>query len=288
MKKQVLIAIMVATLVVTFIPTLSFATDCNDETISSTENEEVYEISSLQELEKEIEMADEDNKVSNREAKEILSEVEPDVMMEYVGEIDDIVSEAVENGQPDEEYYDAECDKTTEIYEIEIDGLSSARLEIIDQEEQTAVEEVTSKIKEKVCPSVFAATNGEEKWKNYGSRYFTAKYTRSIGGGFCTVATENHYYVSSSGITEKKGESWIVSSASILTVVSGPKDTITKKTATSAGSYAHMKTSLRVRLDAAGVINGAFDIAERTGIKYIKKDSKNKRIKVEHYWKKLY
>lgn len=287
MKKQALIAIMVATLVVTFIPTLSFATDCNDETISSTENEEVYEISSLQELEKEIEMADEDNKVSNREAKEILSEVEPDVMMEYVGEIDDIVSEAVENGQPDEEYYDAECDKTTEIYEIEIDGLSSAKLELVDQEEKTPVETVVSKIKEGICPSVFAATNGEEKWKDYGNRYFTAKYTRCIGPGYCIIKTENHYKVGSSGITERYGDSWIADSTSIFTNVSGPTDKITKKSATSAGSYAHMKTSLRVTMSVEGVVR-TYDIAERTGIKYIKKDSSKKRIKVEHYWKKLY
>lgn len=39
-------------------------------------------------------------------------------------------------------------------------------------------------------------------------------------------------------------------------------------------------------MNAKGIIR-TYDLRERTGIQYLKKDSVNKKIKVKHYWKSL-
>ncbi len=207
-------------------------------------------------------------------------------MEDYIEKIDDVVSEEVENGNFDESYYDPEYDKSMEKYEIDIDSLTHVELELVDQEEQSPVDMIASNIKSTVLPSVYAASNGEVMWKKYGNRYFTAKYTRWIGPGYCTLKTENHYNVSSSGITERSADSWVDISVGSFTSVSKPTNKITKKTATSVNSYAHCKTTLSVKFECKGQVV-QYDLRERTGIKYLQKDSKNKKIKVKHYWKSL-
>ena len=287
MKNKLIIVVISTVIATTFYPAFSFANGADNGTANDRNvNEEACEISSLQELEQEIEKADEDNKISKSEAHNILSETDPAVMEEYIKEIDNMLSEEIENNEPDETYYNPGCDKTTEIYNLKIDGLTSVELEIVDQEEQAPVCRIASKIRDVVIPSAFAASNGEKLWKEYGNRYFTAKYTRCIGPGYCTMRTENHYKVSSSGITERYGDSWIADSTALFTTVSGPTDIITKKTATSVNAYAHMKTTLRVTMIVNGVVR-TYDLRERTGIQYLAKDSANKRIKVKHYWKSL-
>ena len=44
-------------------------------------------------------------------------------------------------------------------------------------------------IKDSIFPPVYAASNGEVMWKDYGNRYFTAKTTilSGIGGCICSL-----------------------------------------------------------------------------------------------------
>lgn len=298
MKTKILASIVAITMIVIFGPTSSFAFEEQDYTEEKYNNQfnNEYKITSMEELKQEIETANENDDVSKAEAKEILSEVEPEVMKEYIEFVDDTVSTEVNNSEPDKVMYDSVCDKSTEIYYIDVDGLSKAELTITDQEEQTPIQKQVSIIKETVCPSVYAATNGERKWKYYNkdgskkARYFTAKYKRCVGLGYGVFCTENHYYVSSSGIQERYGDSWVSTFVGVTVEVTGTKDSIEDKWAKSEGEDAHIKTRWNLKQTVGYEGNNVYHyytIYERTKIKYIKKDSDNHRIKVEHTWSKI-
>lgn len=133
-------------------------------------------------------------------------------------------------------------------------------------------------------------------WKSYKkdggkkARYFTAKYKRWIGPGYGVFCTENHYYVSSSGIQERYANNWVDSFVGVTVDVTGKGNTIEDKWAKSKGDDAHIKTrwNLKQTISYEGTaIYHYYTIYERTKIKYLKKDSANHRIKVKHSWCKV-
>ena len=264
---------------------------CNEQL-----QEQSKSIKTLNDLKEEISRAESKGAISNAKANSILSQTQPSVIKEYVEFVDTQVSNKMENSIPDDILYDPVGDKSTQIYHIDVDGLSHADVTIIDQEEMTPVEETVEKIKNAMASPVYAATNNEIMWKSYAKdgskkpRYFTAKYKRYVGTGYGVFCTENHYYVSSKGIQERYGESWVDSFFGVTIDVEGKGHTIEDEWAKKVDEDAHIKTRWNLKQTVGYGGNNAYyyrTIYERTKITYLQKDAANHRLKVKHSWSKI-
>ena len=250
-----------------------------------------YKINSLQKLKK----AAHKKHLSAKAQKEIINESSPETLIQYTKYVDQEVSDIVNSSEPDEIHYRTDgC--TTEIYRADIDALSSFELVIEDGPEKSFSEKAASAIKGMFLDEVSAAKNGEEKWKSAngktkedkGNHYFTAKYKRYIGPGFAQMMTENHYNVTSDcKIKERYGESWVDTFYGVTASLYGdPGHTIEDKWAKKEGEDAHIKTRFTVKYSAYHSTSYV-SYYERTTIKLLKKDKKNKRVKVKHSWKAI-
>ena len=139
-----------------------------------------------------------------------------------------------------------------------------------------------------MVPEVYAATNGETKWKNYGNRYFTAKATVQCGVGAAGIALENHYKVSKNGLDENWGEAFVTHALSAGGSISAGEAKITDSAARTEGkSDINMHANFPWSFKMSGVNSqGTWRLS--TAVKYVKKDSAKKRIKVKHSWKTIH
>lgn len=273
MKKRLSIMIS-AMLILALATSYSFAT--SDSTTES------FEIDSIHDLNKAILEADQDNRITKIEENEILNNTEPSVLESYVETVDNVAADLLESAEPVREKYYAADDKTVTVYKVEVDPLSTVELVLTDAEDLSFKDTALNKAKSLFVDECYAATNGETLWKAYGNRYFTAEYSRSIGSGKVVMRTENHYNLSSTGITERYGNTRVQSITGNATV-SSIKNSIQQKTATKAGnSNVRMLTQYNVNTKSS-----SYTFQERTQIDYLAKDTKNKKIKVKHSWKKI-
>ncbi len=128
------------------------------------------------------------------------------------------------------------------------------------------------------------ATNGEILWKDYGSRYFTAKSTVSVGLTSGSLILENHYTLSSQGIDERYG------------VTDGsPKSGnsyVTPGSALVSNQTARLKGSSEVRMYADYTVTsktGTAVIKENvyrltTSVGYMDQNTAASQVKVKHSW----
>lgn len=249
---------------------------------TESNNDSTYEIDSLKELKQKANVKGD---LTKEEQKEIIEETAPEVIKEYVDYVDEKADEIVENSEP-EVICSENGDVVKEVYEADIDDLSSFKLVLEDRPEENLVEEVCSAISGAIIDTANAASNGEEKWKKVGNRYFTAKYTRYIYTGYAVMCTENHYTVTKDyKIKERYGTSWADMWSGLVAYLYDCGHSIEDKWANKVGEDAHIKAHFTVQYKAKGV-NEYCTFYERTKIKLLKIDKSNKRVKVKHSWSK--
>ncbi len=292
MKNKILVVFLCLIVCITSASAV-FATDIvdnNDGKNESVTKELNCEIKSVELLEDEIANKSKDGSITSEEADEIINNTDAETLACYMGEVDDKAMELLEESTPETIYF---CDEDVEItkYNVKVDELSTVELTITDRPELSVTDKIANEIKSVFVLPVYAASNGEEIWKPYGNRYFTAKYTRYIGTGYITMCTENHYNVSSLGIKERYATSWVHSMVSITGDLSSTGYSIEDEWAKTPGaSDAHIKSRVTMKYQTtfAGVTTTSYSTYyERTKINYLEKDAANSRIKIRHSWCKL-
>ncbi len=248
---------------------------------------ESYDITSLKELDETIEEFGEEG-ISKSDGEWIIEETAPEVMADYIENIDKAAAEYFEEAEPDEVLYDSDNDCSTLVYRTEIDSLSSVELVLSDREETSLLENTGKTVKSLFIDECYAATNGDTLWKKYGKRYYTAKYTRNIGPGYATICTENHYTISKNGIHERKAISWLDSMASVTGDMTKSGYSVFPD-AKKAGETTGIRARISFKYTASaggGALNTYVTIYEKLNIKYVKNDTKNKKMKVKYTWSK--
>lgn len=135
-----------------------------------------------------------------------------------------------------------------------------------------------SYIKSGTAPTIMPmASNGEVLWKDYGNRYFTAKYTALIGSRSCTFVLENHYILSASGIDENYGSTDGSTAGGASLDVFGPY--ILTKSARAKGAETSMYANYAVKSNT-GTTYKTFT----TYVQYVDINTSAGQIKVKHSW----
>lgn len=274
MKKQISILVIVSSLVVCLIVgTL----DCfaNQTTI------EKYEINSLKELKKELNKFEYDD-LNSKEMIELNNNTNPKVLEKLVNEKmkkAEVMSKQIDPDEVMKEDADGNSyGKTT----MNLGDNCYAIVEFEDREEDNLLKS----IKDNLVTPVYAATNGEILWKNYGNRYFTASYTAAIGAGTIRYVFENHYRLSANGIRELEGiplHTWM-SVIETATITNPVREKITDEYATKPGaSNVNMYCTFKYEMKMGSAGGGEFKFA--TAIDYLAINKADKKIKVKHYWK---
>lgn len=286
-KKLVTFAISLS-MILTLSVSYCFADSIESSVNTNSEKMVEHEIDSKQLLDEAISEANKDNKITRYEGQNILDDMEPDILTEYIKEVDDAAADYFENAEPVEKKYDAENDKSTITYRVDIDPLSSVELTLTDCEESSIVDMVGKNIKNLFVDECYAATNGDTLWKNYGKRYYTAKYTRSIGPGAATICTENHYTISKSKITERPAVTWLHSMSSITGDISSSGYSY-YAAATKAGATTGIRARVTFKYRASGAAistTSYYTLYENLKIKFVKDNPAKKQMKVKYTWNK--
>lgn len=142
-------------------------------------------------------------------------------------------------------------------------------------------------IKDSIFPPVYAASNGEVMWKDYGNRYFTAKTTilSGIGGRICSL--ENHYTLSANGIDERYGDAYENAgfSIGIIGSVSHGNVFITDSTARIPGaSDVNMYVRFNWQYSGGGILGAQGNTKLSSTVGYVAINKTAKQIKVKHSW----
>ncbi len=253
-------------------------------TTKQVEADESEIIQSVDELQDAIDSAYDDGVMTDDESSSIIEQSTPDVIEEYFIDKFEEASIAISNANVD---VDEIIDNGSDGYgsmTIDMGDHTQVILEFEDYEEPSLIDSIKTSI---IIP-VYAATNGETLWKNYGNRYFTAKATVLSGIGGSTLILENHYKVSSNGLDERYGDAYVSTSfsAGVTGSVTPSSPIISDASARTPGKsninlyarYQYNYTSLGYATSA-----GYYKIA--TAVDYVQKDATNKRIKVKHSWK---
>lgn len=108
--------------------------------------------------------------------------------------------------------------------------------------------------------------------------------SHKTGIGAADVALENHYKVSSKGLDERWGDSYVTHSLSNGGKITAQNPIISDSSARTEGKsdiniYARYPWSFKAGFSAQGTWKLT------TAVKYVRKDAKNKRIRVRHSWK---
>lgn len=245
---------------------------------AQTQHEDEKQIETVSELKSEIKQMNKDGKITTDERKQIIQKASPEVLENYTDSVIEKSFKAIENAQinPDKIMKDVggtSYGKAT----IAVDETTKATIQFEDGEEQGVLDKILD------ANSVYAASNGESLWKNYGNRYYTAKVSVQCGIGVANLTLENHYKVSASGITERYGVTG-VSGVSLLGTTKAGGAKIGTKYAKSKDKSASMYATYDINVGVKGVLYGQFTRKLTTKVKYIKLDKKNKKLKVQHNW----
>lgn len=159
-----------------------------------------------------------------------------------------------------------------------------AILEVTDKEDLNLSQTIAKNVKSWINPTVYAKSS--KVTKKYGNRYFTASFNVVCGIGGAKIVLENHYKLSSSGITERYGVS-SCSSVSLGGTISHGDPVITDKTATTPGkSDTNMHCQYEVNGSAGGVWNYSKTFTLNTRLIYNSINKSAKTITLTHEWTK--
>lgn len=126
---------------------------------------------------------------------------------------------------------------------------------------------------------LMSTSGNSSPWKEYGNRYFTAKATVSCGSYSVTISLENHYTLSSGGITERYGKPDITPSDKNVVKQYGDAK-ISKSTASAIGSSAGIYCSYSFK-KGTGTLQ---QYRMNTTVKYLAHNKTTKKIQVGQSW----
>ncbi len=240
-----------------------------------TTGKDAYDINTLKGLKSQLNAKEESGALTESEKRSIMDKASPSVVAAFDAEKMELAKEELNALDLDvilEEKADGTLGGTKT---IDLGNGCEVTVELKEGEDFTVLE----KIRDAIFQPAYAATNGETMWKDYGNRYFTAKVTTVLGAGTCTMSLENHYNLSSSGITERYGVSDAVG-LSATTKITAREPVITDRTATTPGSS---DVNMYCKYDVeSATTSGNYRL--NTTVGYLQKDSTGKRIKVKHSW----
>lgn len=316
MKRKITAVLTTAIMAVTLVPTFVFATSQNnenqgesqdgfaievivdeenaantDQNISTTDeaiqgvdysSEDEFKINSLKEFKQETKEELQEGVFTKAEEKEVIKNTNPEVMIDLVEEKMDKADEMLSDSEFDiskEMKLNSEGIETCSV-KFDVGNNCMVEYEFTDGKDENGLDAIQNMLFE----PCYAATNGETLWKSYGNRYFTAKKKVWYGVvGLGVLYLENHYKLSSNGIDERYGESY-VGGIGYGAKISEKKPVITDSSARTPGSSdVNMYCKYNYSYGAGGVnAQGAFSI--NTTIKYVKKNATKKQIQVKHIW----
>lgn len=281
MKKKILVGIISLSMVFTS-ATLCFATNDSDGKSNLTKNED-YRIDSINKLKREIKKSKNDNGVLSKDAElSIIDHTKPEVYSEFIQEKETEMNDALNDINIDKLMNEDENGDLSGKIEIDVGDGCKVIAEFKDYEEKNLL----SKIRDTFVDSAYAVTNGSSEWKGYGNRYFTASKTMMLGAGYSVIKMENHYKLSSSGITERYGYSSAGGVSANGGAVSAQNPYITDATATTPGKLdVNMSCNYTwSEYAVSGVVTASGTWRMDTVVGYVAKDATNKKIKVKHSW----
>ncbi|MEG2111557.1 MAG: hypothetical protein RRY52_04495, partial [Anaerovoracaceae bacterium] len=191
-----------------------------------------YEIHTLKALKQELNMYEDSfSKVSIQ--KDVIKRTEPAVLEAYIQEKTEKAVTVLNEIDPDSILEENADGTLTGKKTVDLGDGCKVTVEFEDGEDKSPL----TTIKDSIFSPVYAASNGEVMWKDYGNRYFTAKATILSGIGGCICSLENHYTLSANGIDERYGDAYenIGFSIGITGSVSHDNVIITDSTARTPG-----------------------------------------------------
>lgn len=263
------------------VPTFAFAEAFNVEDCAELPKNEINTVEQLKEAINNT--YENDGKMTKAEAKTVIEEASPNVLIDFFEEKMNDADIAIENADIDVDQIINDgangCGKVI----MDIGDHSEVILEFEDKDDPTVIES----IKNTLITPAYAATNGETMWKSYGNRYFTAKKTVLSGIGGAVIKLENHYKVSANGLDERYGDAYVEFSfsAGITGNISANNPVISDSSARTPGkSNINMYARYPYHFDGQGIAASGGTYKMTTAVDYLKKDSTNKRIQVKHRW----
>lgn len=246
-----------------------------------------YDINTLKELKNELNKLNSQEVVTNNQREQIFKNVDPEVVEAFVEEKSTKAVELLSAVEPDEVMKLQKNGVYFGRKEVNLGDGAKAIVEFEDGEEKGFVEKFASVFIE----PVYAAENGETKWKGYGGRYFTAKVTTMLGAGYCDMILETHYKLSDKGIDANKEAT--VADARCLSAsssISEDEPVWTDEVARKIGAsdinvYCKYRWTAKIQLkDGSWQIgNGNYRINATVGFVDINKSSH--LVKVKHSWR---
>lgn len=167
-------------------------------------------------------------------------------------------------------------------YGREVYGLGDGNVLIMEFEEgEDALKTFMEKGTTRIAP---LATNGEKVWKDYGSRYFTAKSTVYVEAFSGNLVLENHYTLSKEGIDERYGVTSGTPETGVSHVTPGQAITA-RQAARTIGAEVKMYADYKVtnKVIGVGIVNSTYRLT--TSVGYLSNNTAAGQVQVQHSWK---
>ncbi len=277
MKKRMLIGFISIIAVVVCATPIAFATTEATITNDISSAEKIIDV-----LNEEI---GQEGAISNKERKEIINSATPDAIIEYNEVVQTEVEELLEN-----EKFALPAGKNYFSDSFILDCGAEVQIKLEDKEEKPLLQGLFKKASNLLIDEVYAVSlipsSGSSMWKDYGDRYFTATM-KIYGQGEISWSFENHYTISKTGLTLRKGIHRTGYNGFIRNVETW--HTAEDKYATAVGHDIHYKAT--VQWNESTVANmigfdyllGPFQRDMRSVVKIEKWDKANKRMYLTQY-----
>ena len=225
MKRKLITSFVLMCLVTTVLtPSIVFAST----------NGQNNEITTRKELVNTIEKYSNDGELSNYEQKSINNNTSDQLLKQFSAEKETLAEEILTT-QKISATMEEQADGS--LYgKKRIDLGDGCYIDMIckDDIDSASVNNISCIISSLFSTTAYAKEKKKVVTKKYGDRMYSVKFTVYIGGGAANLYLENHYKLSSSGITERYGYS-SASSTGLGTNVSEYEPVITDKYATKPG-----------------------------------------------------
>jgi hypothetical protein len=218
----------------------------------------------------------EDGVITSKEKRLLVSETNPSVIAEFVEEKLNEAEGVIDDLEP---VFEEQSDGSFAYTEtVELDDDCFMEVELTEGEDIS----VLTKIANFFIEPVYAASNGEEKFKEMGNRYFTAKHTLIYPIGKVSFTLENHYTVSKDGLKERYGIPSYVRGLGTGTYSCGSPQIVTQ-TATKIDKSIRIDCRFNVSSGAVG-ITGTLAYNMKTTVMHGGFNPKRTGIYVQHNW----
>lgn len=234
----------------------------------------IYELDSLSQLKIKLNELDKKDLLTQERTESVIASAEPKVAKAFVNEKKEILIQKLNAIDPDAVMVEADNGKLEGKQIIDLGDGCEAEIILEDGEDLSSI----AKLLNFTIDPCYAATNGEQLWKDYGNRYFTAKVTSFLGAGICTMRLENHYKLSSKGIDIRYGIS-DAAGASYTSDIVALEPVVTDWSARTVGAS---DVNMYCKYQVSGAGGGNFRINSTVG--FVDIDKSKEKIKVKHSW----